>query len=58
MNRNNNRRENNFDFEQETFVRSDNDNTNRLFDRNTNTATVRNSGNSTVNVRINIEDED
>ena len=57
MNRNNNRRENIFDFDQETFVRSDNDNTNRLFDRNTNTATVRNSGNSTVNVRINIEED-
>jgi hypothetical protein len=46
----------------EAIVRSENDvdntntNTNRVFDRNT--AIVRNSGNSTVNVNINIDEED
>jgi hypothetical protein len=46
--------------ERETIVRSDNDvdNRNRIVDRNTNTAIVQNSGNSTVNVRININEED
>ena len=56
MSRKRNNRDNNFNFEQETIVRSDNDNTNRLFDRNT--ATVQNSGDSTVNVNINIGEED
>lgn len=54
------RRENNFNTQREEFVRFDNDvdNRNRIFDRNTNTATVRNSGNSTVNIRVNINNED
>lgn len=48
--------------ERETIVRSNNDidNTNRIFDRNNNTAnaTVENSGNSSVTVNINIDDEE
>lgn len=46
--------------EPESIVRSDNDveNINRIFDRNNNTANVENSGNSSVTVNINIDDED
>ena len=43
-----------------SIVRAENDvtNRNRIFDRNNNNATVQNSGNSTVNVNVRVDNEE